>query len=202
MKRIVAFLKNSVLLENTSLLLMLGLCPLLAVSTSIIDGLIMGLCVTAALVLSSVTISLLARFIPKGIRVIAYMIIIATFVAAEELLLRAFLPGIAESIGMYLPLITVSGIVFARSERAAEEGVGTSALNAFSAGLGFFVVMFVMSFVREFIGNGTLFGLRIIPEQYCMRLIISPAGAFIIFGLLLAVFNMAVSRIREKEGEE
>ncbi len=202
MKRIVTFLKNSVLLENTSLLLMLGLCPLLAVSTAVIDGLIMGLCVIVALVLSSVTISLIARFIPKSIRVIAYMVIIATFVAAEELLIRAFLPGIAENLGIYLPLITVSGIVFAQSERATEEGVGASALNALSAGLGFFATMFVMSFVRELIGNGTLCGLRIIPEQYCMRLIISPPGAFITFGLLLAVFNMAVSRIREKEGEE
>lgn len=202
MKKILAFLKNSVLLENASLLFMLGLCPLLAVSTSIIDGLIMGLCVIVALVLSSIAISLTARFIPDSIRVIIYMVIIATFVAAEELLLRAFLPEVAENLGIYLPLITVSGIVLARSEKAAAEGVGESVLNALSAGLGFFAAMFVMSFIRELIGNGTLFGLRIIPEQYCMRLLVSPAGAFITFGLLLAVFNVAVSRIRVKEGEK
>lgn len=202
MKKVIAFLKNSVLIENTSLLLMLGLCPLLAISTSLTDGLVLGLCTMAVLVLSSVVISLVGKLIPDSIRVITYMVIIAFFVAAIELMLRAFFPDIAKSLGIYLPLITVSGLCFARAENSAKDSVGISALNALSAGLGFCTMMFVMSFVRELIGNGTLFGLRIIPEQYSMQLLTSPVGAFITFGLLLAVFYTAVSRIRKKEGEK
>lgn len=202
MKKLVCFLKRSLLLENAPLVLFLGLCPLLGASSSLASGLGMGVCTLLVLVLSGFVISLAGRFIPESVRSVSYMVIIAFFAALLELLLRAFLPVVYESLGIYLPLVAVSGIAFARAESAEREGLGTAVVQGFSMGLGFLAVILVMSLIRELVGQGTFFGIRVIPEEYAVRLIASPFGALVILGLLLAIFRKLVACVREKEGEQ
>lgn len=202
MKKILGFIKRSLLTENPSLVLLLGLCTLLGTSASLISGFAMGICTLLVLVMSGVTISLVGMFFPAKVRDVLYMVVVAFFVALIEILLRAFLPEVHSSLGIYLPLISVSGIAFARAENSGEEKPGTAALNGLSMGVGFFAVSFVMSFVRELIGQGTFFGLRMIPEEYAVRLVASPFGAFVILGCMFAVFKKIADCFLEKEGEK
>lgn len=202
MKKLACFLKHSVLFENAPLVLLLGLCPLLGASSSLISGIGMGVCTLLVLVLAGFVISIVGRFIPESVKSVSYMVIIAFFVALFELLVHALLPVVYESLGIYLPLVAVSGIAFARAESSEGEGVGTAVAQGVSMGLGFLVVILVMSLVRELVGQGTFFGLRVIPEEYAARLIASPFGALVILGFLLAIFRKLVVRVREREGEQ
>lgn len=199
MKKLLNRLKRGCVEENPVLVMMLGLTPLLAASETLFSGLTMGASVIFTLVLSCTVISLIRKIIPSQIKTIVYMLIIACFVTVIELLLRAFIPPMADSLGVYLPLLTVSGIVLARAENFSDKnGVGASALDALICGIGFFAVIFVLSFVRELLGCGTLFGLCIFPAEYSMLIVGMPVGAFMLLGLIIAVFN----KIVEKEGRK
>jgi len=202
MKKLLGYIKQSVVDKNSALVLLLGLCPLLMMSSSLLTGLVSGAAAMLVLVLSGVVISLLGRVIPNGIKDVSYMVITAFFVAICELLLFAFLPSLRTALGIYLPLITVSGLAFAAAERADNATVGAAALGGLSLGLGYFAVIFIMSFIRELFGNGTLFGFRIIPEEYAIRLITTPFGALFLFGIFVAVFRAVALRSEKGEVEK
>ena len=202
MKKISNFLKCSMLTENPSLVFLLGLCTLLGTSASLVSGLGMGVSALLVLVMSGVTLSLVGKFFPEKVKNVLYMIVVAFYVTLIEILLRAFLPGIYSGIGIYLPLVTVSGIVFARAEEAGKEKVSTAAFNGLFVGVGYLAVIFVMSFIRELMGQGTLFGFRIIPEEYAVRLMASPFGAFVVLGCLFAILQKITNRFSDKEGEK
>ena len=202
MKKVLNFLKRSIVFENSVLVYLLGLCPILAATTSLVSGLGIGIAALIVLVLSGVVISLIGRFIPESIKAVSYMVIVSFFVAVSELLLKAFLPSLSEALGIYLPLLSVSGIAFARVERADKETVGAAALGGLSMGIGYLAVSLVLSFLRELLGNGTFFGIRVFPEEYGAISVSSPAGALILLGFLLAAFCKLVSYMKEKEGEQ
>ena len=202
MKSFRSFLKKSILNENSAFVLLLGLCPLLACSTSCVAGCFLGISALFVLVLTGVVVSLVGRFIPERVKTVSYMVLAAGFVTVVELLLNAFLPSVYEAIGIYLPLVVVSGMCFERIECAEGETVKNAALGGLSMGLGYLAASFVLSFIRELFGRGTLFGFRIFPEEYSIRVLTSPAGALILFGFLLAVFRYALLRVEKKEVEK
>ena len=180
--------------ENPVFCLVLGLCPALAVSNSIENGLGMGFAATFVLICSSIIISLTAKKIPNQIRIPAYIVIIATFVTIASLFMAAFLPGLNKSLGIYVPLIVVNCIILGRAEAyASKHNVKESAMDALGMGLGFTIALIIISFIRELIGTGkiVLFGLQMIsiPINPALMFIL-PSGALLVMGLLLAFFNV------------
>lgn len=202
MKKFLEYLKTSVLYENAPIVLLLGLTPFLMMSSSLTTGTVTGISAAVILVLSGVTISLVGKFIPDKLKTPVYLVITATFVAVCEILLFAFLPSLRASLGIYLPLLTVSGLAFVSSERAAASTVGAAALSSLALALGYFAAILVMSFIREFFGNGTLFGFRIIPEEYAARLLTTPFGALFLLGIAVALIRTIIIRAEEKEGKK
>lgn len=202
MKKLLSFLKDGLFLQNPSFVLLLGNCPLLATSTSLTNAIGMGLSAMAVLVCSNVAISLLRKIIPNQVRIAAYIVVIAGFVTAVELLLKAFIPSLYDALGIYIPLIVVNCIILARAEAfASKNSVGDSALDGLCMGLGFTLALALMAFVREFLGSGTLFGFRIFPEDYAAVLMVLPVGGFLTLGFLIAVFRRFTARFENKEGE-
>lgn len=202
MKKFLSFLKDGLFLQNPSFVLLLGNCPLLATSTSLTNAIGMGLSAMAVLVCSNVVISLLRKIIPNQVRIAAYIVVIAGFVTAVELLLKAFIPSLYDALGIYIPLIVVNCIILARAEAfASKNGVLDSALDGFCMGLGFTLALALMAFVRELLGSGTLFGLRIFPADYAAVLMVLPVGGFLTLGFLIAVFRRFTARFEKKEGE-
>lgn len=202
MKRLPPFLKTNLLTENVPLLLLLGLAPLLGGTTTLIGGTILGLCAIFVLVLTGISVSLVGKLLPTQVRNLSFMIIAAFYVTLCEILLSFFLPQIRDTLGIYLPLLTVSGLMFSRATSAEMETAGVSALSGLGMGLGFFAVAFVMSFLRELLGAGTLFGLRIIPERYAMGMLVSPFGALILFALIITAVRCINSKINKEDSEK
>lgn len=202
MKRLLPFLKTNILTENVPLLLLLGLAPLLGGTTTLIGGTILGLCAIFVLVLTGISVSLVGKLLPTQVRNLSFMIIVAFYVTLCEILLSFFLPQIRDTLGIYLPLLTVSGLMFSRAASAEKEPAGVSALSGLGMGLGFFAVAFVMSFLRELLGAGTLFGLRIIPERYAMGMLVSPFGALILFALIITAVRCINSKINKEDSEK
>ncbi len=202
MKKFLKFLKNGLLFQNPSLVLLLGSCPLLATSTSLTNAFGMGISATAVLICSNIAISLLRKIIPNQVRIAAYIVVIAGFVTAVELLLKAFIPSLYDALGIYIPLIVVNCIILARAEAfAAKNNVADSALDGLTMGLGFTLALVAMAFVRELLGGGTLFGLRIFSEEYAAVLLVLPVGGFLTLGFLIAVFQKLLKRFENKEEE-
>ena len=202
MKRLLPFLKTNILTENVPLLLLLGLAPLLGGTTTLIGGTILGLCAIFVLVLTGISVSLVGKLLPTQVRNLSFMIIAAFYVTLCEILLSFFLPQIRDTLGIYLPLLTVSGLMFSRATSAEKEPAGVSALSGLGMGLGFFAVAFVMSFFRELLGTGTLLGLRIIPERYAMGMLVSPFGALVLLGLLIATVRCINSKTNKEDSEK
>ncbi len=202
MKKLFPFLKTNILAENASVLLLMGIAPLLGGTKTLAGGIALGLCAIFVLVLTGVSVSLTGRLIPAPVKNISFMIIAAFFVTLCEILLGFFLPQIRDVLGIYLPLLTVSGLAFSRAPSAEEEKVSASALAGLGMGLGFFSVSFVLSFIRELFGSGTLFGLRIIPQRLAIGALISPAGSLILFGLLIAAVRYINSKINKGGSEK
>jgi len=177
--------------KNPVLVQMLGMCSTLAVTTSIINALGMGLAVTAVLICSNVFISLLRSFIPKQIRIASYIVIISGFVTAIQLLIKAFLPALDKSLGLFIPLIVVNCIILARAESfASKNPVLPSAVDGIAMGVGFTFALTVLAAVRELLGAGTLFGFRVLPSIFEPAIIfILPSGAFLTLGMLIALMN-------------
>ena len=200
-------MKDGLFYQNPVLVQLLGMCSCMAVTTTLFNGLGMGLSVTAILICSNVVISLLRRLIPSKIRIAAYVVIIAGFVTMVDLLLQAFLPALSNSLGVFIPLIVVNCIILGRAEAfASKNGVAASALDGLFQGLGYTMVTVVMSVIRELLGNGTFGagvfgdGIRLIPAGYPALLMILPFGGFLTLGCLIAFSQWALKKRQEKEG--
>ena len=188
---------NGIIPENPTFRLVLGTCPTLAVTTSALNGLGMGAAATFVLVCSNFAISLLRKFIPDQVRIPAFIVVICTFVTMVQLLMKAFLPSLDESLGIFIPLIVVNCIILARAEAFASKNPPiASACDGLGMGCGFTGALVLMGAIRELIGNGSVFGLNILGSSYePMLLIVLASGGFLTFGLLLGVFNLIVKKI-------
>nr|MBQ4320185.1 electron transport complex subunit E [Clostridia bacterium] len=181
-------LLDGVIFKNPALIQLLGMCPALAVTTSVSNAIGMGLAVTAVLMLSNLMISLFSRFIPAQVRIASYIVIISGFVTAIELLIRAFLPELDKSLGVFIPLIVVNCVILARAEAyASRHKPLPSLVDGLANGLGFTLSLTLMGTVREILGSGSFFGIQLFGESYRpVLLFIMPAGAFITLGFLVA----------------
>ena len=191
MRKFLAQLKDGILKQNPTFVQFLGMCPTLAVTTSAINGVGMGLATTAVLICSNILISLLRKFIPKEIRIASYIVIISGFVTAVELLLHAYVQSLYDSLGLYIPLIVVNCIILARAEAyASKNPVLPSAIDGLAMGLGFTLSLTVTGSVRELIGAGSVFGISVFGAAYDPAIIfILPAGAFLTLAMLAALVN-------------
>ena len=181
-------LKEGLITQNPVLVQLLGMCSTLAITTTISNGIGMGLSVTAILTLSNVFISLLRKIIPEQIRIASYIVVIAGFVTMVDLLLQAYQPDIAESLGVFIPLIVVNCIILARAESfASKNKVLPAAVDGICQGLGYTVVLVVMSAIRELLGSGSLAGARVFPADYAATMMALPVGGFLTLGALIAL---------------
>jgi len=187
---------NGIFTENPTFRLVLGVCPTLAVTTSAINGVGMGLAATFVLLGSNLVISMLRKFIPDKVRIPAFVVVICTFVTMVQMLMQAFLPSLYASLGLFIPLIVVNCIILARAEAfASKHTVLASAMDGIGMGLGFTLALILLGSVREIVGNGTLFGLDILGAGFePMLLLVLAPGAFITFGLLLGIINAIGNR--------
>lgn len=182
---------NGIIKENPTFVLMLGMCPTLAVTTGAVNGLGMGLSTAAVLILSNMMISLLRHIIPDGVRMPAYIVIVASFVTVVELLMHAFVTGLYEALGIYIPLIVVNCIILGRAEAyASKHGVLASAFDGLGMGLGFTAALTLIGLVRELLGAGTAFGVQVMPDGYTpISIFILAPGAFFVLAGLTALQN-------------
>ena len=204
--------KEGVLTKNPVLVQLLGMCSTLAISTSLFNGLGMGIAVTVILICSNVLISALRKVIPSQIRIAAYIVIIAGFVTVVDLLLQAFLPELSESLGVFIPLIVVNCIILGRAEAfASKNGVVASLLDGLFQGIGYTLALVIVCVIRELLGAGTFGGgllnggegIRIIPEGYPAMQLVMPVGGFLVLGFVIAgsQFLMKKLETRKKDKE-
>ena len=196
-------LKNGIINENPTFVMVIGMCPVLAVTTSVINGVGMGLSTTAVLICSNVIISLLRKIIPDKVRIPAFVVVISTFVTIIQLLLQAYFSALNEALGLFIPLIVVNCIILARAEAfASKNGPLHSAADGLGMGLGFTLALIIVGCVRELLGSGSLFDIQLLPEAFPRTvLMILPPGAFITLACLMALINWLRGKA-EKEGEE
>ena len=194
---------NGLIKENPTLRLVLGTCPTLAVTTAAINGIGMGISATVVLVCSNLVISLLRNVIPDKVRIPAFITIIAGFVSVVQMLVKAFLPSIDESLGIFLPLIVVNCIILARAEMfASKNGPVLSILDGLGMGIGFTAVLTLMGAIREFFGAGSLFSLPITSNFISpMIVFLLPPGGFFVFGMLVALSNAIAKKNGKKPVE-
>ncbi|HIT33725.1 MAG TPA: electron transport complex subunit E [Candidatus Faecousia intestinigallinarum] len=202
--------KEGLLTKNPVFVQLLGMCSSLAITTSMFNGLGMGISVTLILICSNVFISALRKVIPSNIRIAAYIVIIAGFVTMVDLLLQAFLPALSENLGVFIPLIVVNCIILGRAEAfASKNGVLASAFDGLFQGIGYTMAITIMSIIREFLGAGTFGGgvlnggegIRILPEGYPALQMVMPVGGFLALGFLIAGFQWLMKKMEEKQKE-
>lgn len=204
---------NGLLAENPTFVLMLGMCPTLAVTTSATNGVTMGLATTAVLALSNLMISLLRKIIPDTVRIPAFIVVIASFVTLVQLILQAYLPGLNKALGVYIPLIVVNCIIFGRAEAyASKHGAIPAFFDGLGMGLGFTCAITIIGFFREFIGAGTAFGIQILGDGTIVpgpvgsflgmyqpiSVFIMQSGAFFVLAFLIAAMNKIKQRQARK----
>ena len=200
--------KDGLLTQNPVTVQLLGMCSTMAITTSLFNGLGMGLSVLVILTCSNIVIAALRKIIPSKIRIAAYIVIIAGFVTMVDLLMQAFLPSLSESLGVFIPLIVVNCIILGRAEAfASKNTVLDSAIDGVMQGLGYTVALVIMCVIRELLGNGTFGGgvigaegIRIISEPYPAMMMILPVGGFLTCGCLIAFSQWLIKRINSKEG--
>ena len=182
---------NGLVTENPTFTLMLGMCPTLAITTSGMNGVGMGLATTVVLVCSNLFISLLRKVIPEKVRIPSFIVVIASFVTIVEMLMKAYLPDLYSALGMYIPLIVVNCIIFARAEAFAFKNPPVLALaDGIGMGLGFTGAITILSCIRELFGSGTVFGAQVMPASFQpMGIMLNVPGGFVTLGLLLALVN-------------
>ena len=202
--------EEGLLTKNPVLVQLLGMCSVLAITTSLFNGLGMGLSVTIILICSNVLIAALRKVIPSQIRIAAYIVIIAGFVTIVDLLLQAFLPALSESLGMFIPLIVVNCIILGRAEAfASKNSVLASAVDGLFQGIGYTVALVIMCVIRELLGSGTFGGgilnggegIVIIPEGYPAMQMVMPVGGFLTLGFVIAGFQWYMRRRQNKKKE-
>ena len=199
--------------QNPSLVQLLGMCPLLAITTSMFNGLGMGLAVTIILTCSNVVISALRKIIPNKVRIACYIVVIAGFVTMVDLLLKGFVPALSESLGLFIPLIVVNCIILGRAEAfASKNPVGASAVDGICQGIGYTLVLICMCVVRELLGSGKFGGgllgggglgsapgITIFPEEFGIKLLTLPVGGFLTLGALIAAMQWALAKSEKKK---
>ncbi|MCD7796112.1 MAG: electron transport complex subunit E [Clostridiales bacterium] len=191
MKALLERLYNGIVKENPTFVLMLGMCPTLAVTTSALNGLGMGAATMVVLIMSNLLISLLRKVIPSGVRVPVYIIIIASFVTIVEMLMHAYFTSLYDSLGIYIPLIVVNCIILGRAETYASKNKPLlSVFDGLGIGIGFTIGLTVIGLVRELIGAGTIFGKQVMPEAYePISIFVLAPGAFFVLAILCALQN-------------
>ena len=201
MKKYLERLYNGIIKENPTLILMLGMCPTLAVSTRASNGIGMGLSTTAVLILSNLVISLLRKAIPDQVRLPSYIVIVASLVTVTELLIEAYLPSLYEALGIYIPLIVVNCIILGRAEAYANKHTpGLAVMDGLGMGIGFTLALTLAGLIREILGNGTAFGAQLLPAGVePIGLFIQPPGAFLVIALIIAVMNAIGIKTRQRK---
>ena len=199
--------KEGLLTQNPVLVQVLGMCSTLAITTSFFNGLGMGVAVMVILTLSNVIISAIRRIVPDKIRIARFIVVIAGFVTCVDLMIQAFLPPLAESLGVFIPLIVVNCIILGRAEAYSyKNGVAASFFDGIFQGIGYTVVLLLMCIIRELLGTGTfgggllgpdLKGIRIIPEQFAAGMMTMPVGGFLVLGCLIAAMQWALSKSKK-----
>lgn len=200
MKKFKDIISSGMFGQNPVLVQMIGLCSVLAITTSVQNAIGMGLAVTFVVTASNVVISALRNFIPDKVRIPAYIVVIATFVTIVEMVTHAYVPALYESLGLFIPLIVVNCLIFGRAESfASNNGVFWSLVDGLANGLGYTWVVLAVAAVRELFGYGSLMGVDIIPEDFTIGLFSQAPGAFIVLGLILVVFNAINVRNERKK---
>ncbi|RCW58316.1 electron transport complex subunit RsxE [Halanaerobium sp. ST460_2HS_T2] len=191
-KQLISDFKNGLWQENPVFRLVIGMCPTLAVTNTMVNGLAMGLATSFVLISSEIVISLIKKLIPGNVRIPSYILIIATFVTFVDYFLKAFYPSIAASLSLFVPLIVVNCLILGRQETfASQNPVHRSFADALGMGIGFTWALLLLSAVRELFGMGSMFGLQILGDWYRpMVIMVLPAGAFITLGILIAIMNV------------
>ena len=206
-------LQEGLVSQNPVLIQLLGMCSVMAITTVLFNGIGMGLSVLIILTCSNVVISLLRKLIPNQIRIACYIVVIASFVTIVDLLLQAFIPALAENLGVFIPLIVVNCIILGRAEAfASKNSVGAAALDGVFQGLGYTWVLIVMCVILELLGNGTIAGgfsfinngdgIRIIPEGIPALGMVLPVGGFLTLGVLIAFMQWRSNKATEKENQK
>ena len=182
---------NGLIKENPTFVLMLGMCPTLAVTTSAINGLGMGLSTMVVLIMSNLMISALRKIIPDGVRMPAYIVVVASFVTIVEMLMHAYVTPLYDSLGVYIPLIVVNCIILGRAEAyASKNPVIPSIFDGVGMGLGFTVALTILGMIRELFGSGALFGMQVMPEAFTpISILVLAPGAFLVMAVLTALQN-------------
>lgn len=190
------YFTNGLLKENPTFVIVLGTCPTLAVTTAAINGIGMGLATTFVLVFSNMFISMLKNYIPDKVRIAAFIVLIASFVTIVDLVMKAFVPDVYAALGIFIPLIVVNCIILGRAEAFAQKNkVWPSVLDGLGMGLGFTLAITLIGSIREIVGNGSIFNIKLFGDHAQSILIfILPPGAFITFGFLIAIFNSLKKR--------
>jgi electron transport complex protein RnfE len=183
-------LVNGIIKENPIFVLLLGMCPTLATTSSAINGMSMGLATMFVLISSNAVISLLKNLIPDMVRIPAFIVVIATFVTIIEMMMNAYFPALADSLGIFIPLIVVNCIVLGRAESfASKNSLLSSIFDGVGIGMGFTLALTLLGASRELLGTGRIFSMTIYPEQYGSLLFVLAPGAFIVLGYLIGIFN-------------
>ena len=200
MNKCTGHLMNGLVKENPTFVLMLGMCPTLAVTTSAINGIGMGLSTTAVLIMSNMMISMLRRIIPDSVRMPAFIVIVASFVTIVDFLMEGFVPSLYDSLGLYIPLIVVNCIILGRAESyASKNPVIPSIFDGIGMGLGFTVGLTSIGIVRELIGSGKIFNMQILPDSYePFTIFILAPGAFFVLACLVALQNKVKNNLARK----
>ena len=186
----VNIIKNGIIKDNPTFVLMLGMCPTLATTTSALNGLSMGLATMVVLICTNFVISLMKSLTPDKVRIPVFIVVIAAFVTILQMVIKAFLPDIDKALGLFIPLIVVNCIILGRAEAfAAKNSPVASLFDGIGIGLGFTIALTLLGIVRELLGAGSIFGLTLLPETYNILLFILPPGAFITLGFLIAIVN-------------
>ena len=186
----IKILTNGIIKENPTFVLLLGMCPTLATTTSSINGMSMGLATMFVLICSNIVISLIKNLTPDKVRIPVFVVVIASFVTILQMCLKAYLPEINKSLGLFIPLIVVNCIILGRAEAfACKNGAVSSLFDGIGIGLGFTLGLTLLGTVRELLGAGSVFGLPLLPETCNILLFILPPGAFISLGYLIAIIN-------------
>ncbi len=194
-------LADGIIYKNPVLVQLLGLCSMLAITTSVENAIGMGAAATAVLICSNLLISLLRKVIPNEVRIASFVVIISGFVTIVELLIKAYLPALDKSLGVFIPLIVVNCIILARAESfASKNGPIASVFDGLTMGIGYTLALLLISAVREILGNGTIAGISLFGENFKPMLIaILPAGGFIILGFLIAVVNKLLAIVKRRQ---
>ena len=188
-------IRNGITTENPTFVLLLGMCPTLATTTSALNGMAMGLATMFVLICSNTVISLIKSLVPDAVRIPSFIVVIAGFVTIVQMLMQAFVPSLYASLGLFIPLIVVNCIVLGRAEAvAAKQGVPHSCLDGVGIGLGFTLSLTVLGLLRELLGSGAVFTLQILPKEYGALLFVLAPGAFLVLGYLIALKNKLSSK--------